>query len=359
MVVIDVERMLEKKVSTIDRLIERYIPRKYDKSSFVFTLSPPRYDYNLEALDKTVAEPIWDFIARGGKRWRPSLFLMVVEALGKDSQALQEFAIIPEIIHNGTIMIDDIEDDSELRRGKPCTHKLYGLDVAINAGNAMYYLPLLTLIKHRDKLGEHKLSRVYEIYASEMINLSLGQAIDIAWHKGLAGAGKLTEAQYLQMCAYKTGTLARMAAKIAAVLCDASDDTVERLGGFAEALGVAFQIQDDVLDLTSKEFSKKKGGRGQDITEGKRSLIVIHTLETAKAADRKRLATILNKHTTNQEMKDEAIKLMARYGSIEYAKQFANRLVAKSWKEVDRLLSPSEAKDELKAFADYLIKRNI
>src|SRR4030066_88426 len=90
----------------------------------------------------------------------------------------------------------------------------------------------------------------------------------------------------------------------AAFLCDASEDTVERLGRFAEALGVAFQIQDDVLDLTSKEFAKKKGGRGQDITEGKRSLILIHTLEKAKAADRKRLTTILNMHTTDKALKD-------------------------------------------------------
>src|SRR3972149_10254055 len=240
MVAVDVEKMLEEKVSTIDKLIERYIPRKYDKSAFVFSLSPPRYDYNLEALDKTVAEPIWDFLSRGGKRWRPSLFLLIVEALGKNSEGLQEFAIIPEVIHNGTIMVDDIEDDSALRRGKSCTHRLFGLDVAINAGNAMYYLPLLTLMKHRDKLGADKLSRVYEIYASEMINLSLGQAMDIAWHRGLADADRLTETQYLQMCAYKTGTLARMAAKIAAVFCDASEDTVERLGRVAEALGGGF-----------------------------------------------------------------------------------------------------------------------
>jgi len=351
--------MLEEKVSAINSMIERYIPRKHEKSSLVFLLSQPRYDYNLEALDKTVAEPIWDFLDRGGKRWRPSLFLLIVEALGKDPEAMQEFAIIPEVVHNGTIMIDDIEDNSEFRRGKPCTHRLYGLDVAINAGNAMYYLPLLTLIKNRDKLGADKLSKIYEIYTREMISLSLGQAMDIAWHKGLADADRLSETEYLQMCAYKTGTLARMAAKIAAVLCDASDDTVERLGGFAEALGVAFQIQDDVLDLTSEEFAEKKGGRGQDITEGKRSLIVIHTLIKAKPADKKRLLAILKMHTTDQKLRDEVMKIMKRYGSIEYAKQFAKRLVAESWKEVDRLLSPSDAKEKLKAFADYLIERKI
>lgn len=356
---IDVEKMLEKRQPIIDKLIERYIPREFDKSSLVFSLDPPRYDYNVEALNKSIAEPIWDFLGRGGKRWRPSLFLLVVEALGKKVEDLQEFAIIPEVIHNGTIMVDDIEDNSEFRRGKPCAHRLFGLDVAINAGNAMYYLPLLTLVKNRERLGAEKLSRIYEIYAREMINISLGQAVDIAWHQGLADADRLTESQYLQMCAYKTGTLARMAARIAAVLCEASTDTVERLGRFAEAVGVAFQIQDDVLDLTSKKFAEKKGGQGQDITEGKRSLVVIHTLEKAKAADRKRLITILNMHTTDQKLRNEAIRIMSQYGSIEYAKQFARQLVRDNWKEVDRLLSPSEAKEELKAFAEFLIERKI
>jgi len=356
---IDVEKMLVQNAPIIDKLIERYIPKEYDKSAIVFSLNPPRYDYNIEALDKAIAEPIWNFLERGGKRWRPSLFLLVVEALGKDPKSFQEFAIIPELIHNGTIIIDDIEDDSKLRRGKPCTHRLFGLDVAINAGNSLYYLPLLTLIRNSEKIGSDKLSRIYAIYVSEMINLSLGQAMDIAWHRGLADADRLTETQYLQMCAYKTGTLARMAARIAAVLCDASDDTVERLGRFAEAIGIAFQIQDDVLDLAGKEFAAGKGGRGQDITEGKRSLIVIHTLEKAEPDDRKRLVAILKKHTVDQRLRDEAVQIMKRYDSIEYARQFARRLVADSWKEVDRLISPSEAKEKLRAFAEHLVERKI
>jgi len=356
---IDVEKLLEEKAPMIDKTIEKYLPRNYDKNSLVFSLSPPRYDYNLTALNKAVAEPLWDFLDRGGKRWRPSLFLLVVEALGGDPKELLDFAIIPEVIHNGTIMVDDVEDDSQFRRGKPCTHKLFGLDIAINAGNAMYYLPLLPLIKNRDKLSAEKLSKIYQIYVQEMINISFGQAVDIAWHRGLADADRATENQYLQMCAYKTGTLARMAAKIAAVLCDASEDTVERLGRFAETIGVAFQIQDDILDLSSSKFAERKGGRGQDITEGKRSLIVIHTLEKAAQRDKKRLIEILNMHTTSQKLRNEAIRIMKKYDSISYAKEFAQKILADSWKEVDRLLQPSDAKEKLRAFATYLVERKI
>jgi len=356
---LDIEKILAQKAAIIDKTIEKYIPRKFSKNAILFKINPPRFAYNLEAINKAIAEPIWEFLDRGGKRWRPTLFLLICEALGKNPEDYVDFAIIPEIIHNGTLMIDDIEDASELRRGKPCTYRIYGLDIAINAGNAMYYLPLLPLIKNREKLSPEKLAKVYEIYVEEMISLSLGQAMDIAWHKGLANADKLDEENYLQMCAYKTGTLARMAAKMAAVLADADEELVEKLGCFAESIGVAFQMQDDILDLTSEEFAEKKGGYGQDITEGKRTLIVIHTLKVAEKEDRERLIEILNMHTSDQKLRNEAIAIMRKYGSIEYAKKFARKIVQESWGEVEKLLPASEAKEKLNAFAKFLIERKI
>jgi len=354
---LDVEKFLEEKAALIDKAIEKYIPRKFTKDSIVFKLNPPRHAYNLDALNKAIAEPIWEFLERGGKRWRPVLFLLIIEALGKNPEDFVDFAIIPEVIHNGTLMVDDIEDASEFRRGKPCTYKIYGLDIAINAGNAMYYLPLLPLIKNKEKISKEKLCKVYEIYVQEMISLSMGQAMDIAWHKGIADADKIGEEDYLQMCAYKTGTLARMSAKIAAVLADANEELTDKLGHFAESIGVAFQMQDDILDLTGEEFAEKKGGRGQDITEGKRSLIVIHTLKVADAKDRKKLIEILNMHTSDQKLKDEAIKIMKKYDSINYAKNFARKIVEESWKEVERLLPVSDAKEKINAFAKFLIER--
>jgi len=356
---LDVEKFLEEKAALIDKVIEKYIPRFLSENAVLFRVHPPRYAYNLEVLNKAVAEPIWEFLDRGGKRWRPSLFLLICEALGKNPEDFVEFAIIPEVIHNGTLMIDDIEDASEFRRGKPCTYRIYGLDIAINAGNAMYYLPLLPLIENREKISKEKLCKIYEIYVQEMISLSLGQAMDIAWHRGLADADAIDEKDYLQMCAYKTGTLARMAAKMAAVLADANEELVEKLGRFAESIGIGFQMQDDILDLTSIEFTEKKGGRGQDITEGKRTLIVIHTLTVADAKDKERLIKILKMHTSDQKLRDEAITIMQKYGSIEYVKQFARKLVEESWREVERLLPASDAKEKLNAFAKFLIERRI
>jgi len=353
----DVGKYLEQKAVLIDKAIKKYIPRAISKDAIVFKVSPPRYACNIEPLNKALLEPIWEFLDRGGKRWRPSLFLLICEALGKKSEMYLDFAIIPEVVHNGTLMVDDIEDSSEFRRGKPCTYKIYGLDIAVNAGNTMYFLPLLPLMEHRARVSAEKLARTYDVYVQEMINLSFGQAMDIAWHRGLANADIIGEQDYLQMCAYKTGTLARMAARMAAVLCDAERGLVDKLGLFAESIGVAFQMKDDVLDLTSDAFAQGKGGRGQDITEGKRSLIVIHTLRTANTRDRRRLLEILNMHTSDQKLKDEAIGLMQKYGSIQYTQNAAKKLVEQSWREVEGLLPSSDAKERLKAFAEFLIER--
>jgi geranylgeranyl pyrophosphate synthase len=356
---VDIERFLEEKALLIDKAIEKYIPREFSEKSILFKVNPAKYSSNLEALNKGIAEPIWEILDRGGKRWRPALFLLICEALGKNSKDCLDFAIIPEIIHNGTLIIDDIEDSSELRRGKPCTYKIYGVDIAVNAGNAMYYLPLLPLMEKKAQLPAETLRDIYEVYVQEMINLSMGQAMDITWHRGIANADEIGEEDYLQMCAYKTGTLARMSAKISAVLAGANKELVEKLGRFAESIGVAFQMQDDVLDLTGKEFAEKKGGVGQDITEGKRTLLVIHTLKNASIADKKRLVQILNMHTSDQTLRDEAIALMQKCNAVEHVKRTAARIVEESWKEVDKLLPTSEAKEKLKAFAEFLIKRTI
>ncbi len=354
----DIEKFLEETAPLIDKAIEKYIPRKFGKDAALFKVTPPMYSYTLDPINKAIAEPVWDMLDRGGKRWRPALFLLICEALGKKADYCLDFSIIPEVIHNGTLVIDDIEDSSELRRGKPCTYKIFQLDISVNAGNAMYYLPLLPIMAQKAKLSTKVQRDIYEVYVQEMINLSMGQAMDIAWHRGIANADDLSEEDYLQMCAYKTGTLARMSAKIAGILADAKEKLVEKLGRFAESIGVAFQMQDDILDLTGAEFAKSKGCVGGDITEGKRSLLVIYTIKVAKSADKKRLIQILNMHTSDQTLRDEAIALMQHYGAMAHVKATAEKMVTDSWNEAEKLLPTPEAKEKLKAFAEFLIRRN-
>lgn len=355
----DIREILEKNAKLIDEYVEKYLPRKFTQDTLVFKIVQPRYKLDLDALNMAISEPFWEFLDRGGKRWRPLLFLLIYEALGGKASEALDFAIIPEIIHNGTLIADDIEDSSEMRRGKPCTYRIFGIDVAVNLSQVMYFLPMIVLSEKRDGLSPDKARRLYEIYVQEMINLSFGQAIDIAWHKGLVPIDKLTEEHYLQMCAYKTGTLARMAARMAAVLAGSGDDVIEKLGEFAEAIGIAFQIQDDILDIVSEEFAKGKGGFGMDITEGKLTLMVIHTLRNASEEDKKELLEILRMHTKDENLKRRAIEIMRKYSAIEYAKGVAAKIVKKSWDEIERILAPSEAKEKIKALAEYLIQRKI
>jgi len=355
----NVEEILEKYAKLVDERIEKYIPRRFTDKSLLFEIVPPKYRLDLEAINRSLSEPLWEFLDRGGKRWRPALLLLIYEALGGEPLEALDFAVIPEVIHNGTLIADDIEDSSEMRRGKPCTYKIFGIDVAINLSQAMYFLPMIILSEKRDVIPQDRARRIYEVYIQEMINLSLGQAIDIAWHKGLVPADKIVEENYLQMCAYKTGTLARMAAKIAAILAGASEDAVEKIGRFAESIGVAFQIQDDILDIAGEDFAKGKGGLGMDITEGKLTLMVIHTLRNAVREDREEMLRIIGMHTRDENLKRRAIEIMKKYGSIEYARMTAARIVEESWREIEKILPPSEAKEKIKMLTEYLIQRKI
>lgn len=352
---IDIESVLEGNKAEIDSAMARYVPKRYDKASLEFALGKARYAYDIESASDAVTVPAWDLLSRGGKRWRPALFLLIAESLGADPKKLIDLAIIPELVHNGTLMIDDIEDDSALRRGKPTVHKVFGVDVAINAGNALYYLPLLPLLRNKKKIPVKKLNNAYEIYVQEMINLHFGQGFDIWWHKGKK---EPTESEYLQMCAYKTGTLARMAAKLGALFADGTDEQIEVAGRFAEAIGVAFQIQDDILNIAGEKFSKGKG-LGEDIHEGKRTLMVIHCLSNAPKKEADRLRVIMNSHPSDQKVIDEAIDIIKTQGSIDYAKGCASKLVSEAWVAFDTSFPKSEAKEKLQAFALYLIERDI
>jgi len=158
---VDIKKFLNEKKPFIDEIIEKYIPRKFDRNSLISTLGPPSYEYSVDAANKAITEPVWDFMDRGGKRWRPVLFLLLSEALGINPEKFADFVLLPEMLHNGSIIVDDIEDMSDERRGKPALHKLYGEDIAINAGNALYFLSLLPLVKNKDKYDTETLLRIF------------------------------------------------------------------------------------------------------------------------------------------------------------------------------------------------------
>lgn len=341
----------------IDKELKKFFPKKLDEKWLEKALGKAEFKLDEKTISKSLAEPINDFLDRGGKRWRPTLMLLSYKALGgKNKNKILPLTVLPELLHNGSIMIDDIEDSSKLRRGKKCTHLIFGEDIAINAGNAMYFLPMILLYRNTLNLKEKTLRKIYDLCSIEMMKLSAGQGMDILWHK--KNHDYLTEEHYLQMCSYKTGALARLSARLGAILAEANKKETEKIGKYAESIGIAFQIQDDVLNLIGEEFGKGKG-IGEDVHEGKKTLILLHTLKKASEKDKKRLKEIIESHPTKQETINEAIGIMEKYNSIEYAKEKAENLVKKSWKEVEPYLKKGQAKTRLKEFGKYLIERQI
>ena len=149
-----------------------------------------------------------------------------------------------------------------------------------------------------------------------------------------------------------------MSAKFSALLSGANSEQVEKIGKFAESIGIAFQIQDDLLNLDSSALSVGKGGIGEDIHEGKRSLMVIHTLQNATPEDATRLQYILSLKTTDTSLIEEAIGIMKKYDSFQFSRRKAQELVDAAWKEVESFLNESPAKEKLKGLANFLISRN-
>lgn len=356
---IDIKKILAERAVVINKTLEKWLPREFNDDYLRFMLGKPRYKYNIETMNRGIADPFWNYMDRGGKRWRPTLFLLIYEAFGKNPEDVLDFSVIPEFIHNSTIIHDDIEDMSKERRGKPALHLIYGEDITINVGDFLYFLPFLVMFKKKNSFDNEKIIRAYEICLQEMLRVASGQATDISWHKGLGNADNINEEEYLQMCVNKTGCLARMAGRLAAVLAGKNNEEVELIGKFTETIGVAFQIQDDILNIVGEEFTAGKGGAGEDITEGKRSLLVIHALKKADEKDRKRLLEILDMHAFDQKLRDEAIEILKKYGAVEYSMQKARSMVKEAWEGIDKMLPESDAKEKLKAFAFYLIERKI
>jgi geranylgeranyl pyrophosphate synthase len=351
----DVMELIEKRRKLIDKEIEKVFPRKA-KKWLVFALGKPRYAFDAPTIQKGLTDQVWGFLDRGGKRWRPVLMISACKALKGSEKLAMRFAPLIELIHEGTLLVDDVEDNAEVRRGKPAMHKIYGVDAAVNTGNAMYFIPLAMLYKNTQKLSKEKRLKIYDLYAEEMLRLSIGQAMDIHWHKG--GKRRISENAYLQMCAYKTGVLARFAAKLGGILAGASDKQIEALGKFGECLGVAFQIQDDILNIAPK--SKKWGKEvGEDITEGKRTLLVIKALQWLPKKDAKKLLSILNSHTRDKRKIKQAIALIKKSGAIEYARKKAKSIVRNAWRDLEKMLPENEGKQELLAFTLFAVERDI
>jgi len=302
---LDIMGILEEKRKLIDEEIFRNLPQK-----------EPKDLYDL----------IKDYPARGGKRIRPILCLLSCEAFGGDSRKALKTAAAVEILHEFGLVHDDIEDGSDYRRGKPTLHRMYGVPLAINAGDALHLKSWEVILKNREVIGEEKTLELLQEFIMAGWELVEGQTLELSWirHK----KWDITEEDYFKMCSKKTSWYTCITPfRMGAIIAGAKPECLESLVKFGYNLGIAFQIQDDVLNLSGeyKKYGKEIGG---DIYEGKRTLMLIHLLKSCKPKEKFKIIKIMNKERLEKTVEEVKYILnsMKKYGSIQYARQKANML---------------------------------
>jgi octaprenyl-diphosphate synthase len=276
------------------------------------------------AMASSLTAPGRDIVGRGGKRWRPLLMTLICEALGGGDAALPLVPLV-ELPHNASLIHDDIEDNSDERRGGPAAHLIYGTDTAINGGCFLYFLPLACIDEWQAPVELKE--RVYSAWGEHMRRLHLGQAMDIAWHRDFAS--RPSPEDYTLMCRLKTGALARLAAVLGVYASQPEGDArvlAAIMGDAAEKLGVGFQILDDVKNLTGGIPGKK---RGDDIVEGKKSLPVLLYLNRFPEAGElaARCFTAARAGGTGVPEVEEFIEALSAAGVLEEAEKQGRALI--------------------------------
>lgn len=303
-------------------------------------------------MDAYLYAPLAKYSANGGKRTRPVVCFLGCMAVGGSAELASSAAASVEHFHTAALIHDDIADEGELRRGEPCLHLTMGLGLAINAGDLALSQVTGTVLQD-DRLDDATKVRVLNELVRMTTRTIEGQALDIGWARD--ARWDISEDDYLAMASHKTAYYS-VAVPLAcgAIIGGGTDEQVEALRSFGMATGLAFQLQDDLLNLVGDKESVAKDFRC-DITEGKRTLMVVHALANPQVSEE--LRGILSAHTTDPELLARAVELMEQAGSIAHARELSLKLV----REAKEALAPVElaqpAKDLLFSMADFFIER--
>lgn len=287
----------------------------------------------------------------GGKMLRPCLTLITSEAVGGSKEDALKSATAIELIHTFSLIHDDIMDDDDMRRGMPAVHKVWDEGLAILSGDTLFS-KAFEIIVDCENADASRLTKTISTVADACVKICEGQALDISFE----GRYDVTEEEYMEMIFKKTGALIASATKAGAIMGGASDEVIDAMYDYGRLIGLAFQIQDDYLDLASDEESLGKP-IGSDIAKGKMTLIAVKALSESEGEDHDKLLNILKDDNSSQEDIDAAIDLFNKYGSIEYAKNVAQSNVSEA-KELLKILPDSASKDALMDIADFVLERH-
>jgi geranylgeranyl diphosphate synthase type I len=289
--------------------------------------------------------------AAGGKRLRPYLAIKACEAAGGKMRDAVPFAAALEILHNFTLVHDDVMDHDDLRRGKPTVHAKYGEPMAILAGDLLFAKVYQSVLDYAPAhMNSDDVMRTLQKMTDAIILLCEGQALDVSFPK----ATDVVEDDYLVMIGGKTSALFKACGEVGAIVAGASNEKVESLAKFAWDAGIAFQIYDDVLGITADE-SKFGKPVGSDIREGKKTIIMIHALKHANNAQLNVLKKAMSEGSSHESI-EAAVEVLNDLGSINYAKKQAMKYTESALKSI-KGLKDSPAKQQLIELVHYFVER--
>ena len=313
-------------------------------------INPKLEEILADITPKSLYEASMHLISAGGKKIRPTLALLSCQAVGGEIEDAINVATAIELIHTFSLIHDDIMDKDEMRRGEPSVHILWGESMAILAGDILFSKAFESTLK--TKINEISYKRVTDALSAiidSCIKICEGQALDIGFEENF----NVKEEEYLEMIYKKTAALISAATRSGAIMGGGTPEEVEALGEYGKLIGLAFQIHDDYLDITSNEEILGKP-IGSDITEGKMTILAVKTLEKASEEDRGKLIKILR--AKDKKGVEEAIKIFKKYDSINYAQRLAKEYTKRA-KEKLKILEDSKAKKLLEEIADFIIER--
>ncbi|MCQ2751990.1 MAG: polyprenyl synthetase family protein [Coriobacteriales bacterium] len=305
-------------------------------------------------INRYLYTPLLHHASNGGKRHRPLACILACLAVGGDPNNAKGVAYAIEHFHTAALLHDDIEDNAKTRRNKPCFHVVDGVPLAINAGDYSLTITSSTIIDDPHLTDTQKVFCVSEV--SKMSRATIeGQALDIGWSRD--ERYDLTIQDYVLMARLKTAYYSgAVPLALGAYVGGGTHEQIEAFRTYGLDCGLAFQIQDDLLNLVGEKESKDKDFR-LDITEGKRTLIVLHALSCATDEDKAELLKILKAHTDDEALLARAVDIMQRCGSIDFARQYAINLSEKSINLIKSTIPDSKYRKILLSMASYFVQR--
>lgn len=293
--------------------------------------------------------PVKYVLSLGGKRIRPVLMLMAYNLYRDDIETIMPTALGIETYHNYTLLHDDLMDRAEVRRGQPCVHKKWNDNTAILSGDSMLVLAYQLMAQARPQY----LKEVMDLFTETALEIGEGQQYDMEFES----RDDVVAEEYIEMIRLKTSVLLACALKIGAIQADAATEDADRLYRFGEQLGLAFQLQDDLLDVYGDfaVFGKKIGG---DILCNKKTYMLIQALNHASPAQRQELGYWLQVAQPDPQQKVAAVTALYNViGVRAMAEVQINHYFDEALKSLDEVALPAERKQPLRLFALSLLNR--